>query len=132
MKTVQFLLALLCVVHDLYRSIKLPECIFMFLCPICNAVLLYGITTLLIYFPALNIGSFEYPLLCFDNVQVQAKHINHTLTFCIVASFASVQFYCVHPAGLDGRPGQSRGDSGHWCYKQTRLYRPGTQEARTL
>lgn len=43
-----------------------------------------------------------------------------------------VQFYCVHSAGLDGRLGQSWGDSGHWCYKQTWLYRPGTQEAWTL
>lgn len=44
----------------------------------------------------------------------------------------SVQFYCVHAAGLDGRLGQSWGDSGHWCYKQTWLYWPGTQEAWTL
>lgn len=44
----------------------------------------------------------------------------------------SVQFYCVHSAGLDGRLGQSWGDSSHWCYKQTWLYWPSTQEAWTL
>lgn len=43
-----------------------------------------------------------------------------------------VQFYCVHSAGLDGWLGQSWGDGSHWCYKQTWLYRPGTQETWTL
>lgn len=39
-------------------------------------------------------------------------------SFCNRLLF-SVQFYCINFAGLDGRLGQSRGDSGHWCYKQT-------------
>lgn len=82
----------------------------------------------------MNLGSFYTFYTWFNSVykiwySCILKSMYYILSHHLLSS---VQFYCVHSAGLDGRLGQSWGDSGHWCYKQTWLYRPGTQEAWTL